>query len=198
MGELYGVSFRLRPGDGQGPEAYLAQQPYFQQMERFLVHETAVHFIDTFRYLLGEVSGVTARLRRLNSHIVGEEFGVILFDFTRGQTGVFDANRLNDHVAKNPRLTMGEMWLEGSSGVLRLDSDGGLWWKPHGETETKHQYIWSNAGFGGDSVYNFQNHVLAHLRYGAPLKNTARDYLRNLEIEEAVYCSAYNNSYVEL
>ena len=35
------------PGDGQGPDAYLARQPYFQAMERFLVHETAIHLIDT-------------------------------------------------------------------------------------------------------------------------------------------------------
>ena len=38
-----------------------------------------------------------------------------------GATGLFDGNRLNDHVAANPRRTMGEGWLEGSGGVLRLD-----------------------------------------------------------------------------
>jgi len=35
------VTFRLRPGDGQGPQAYLARQPYFQNMPRFLIHEPA-------------------------------------------------------------------------------------------------------------------------------------------------------------
>ncbi|MEZ5740638.1 MAG: hypothetical protein R3E68_15060 [Burkholderiaceae bacterium] len=54
----------MRLGDGQGPEAHLSRQPYFQQMPRFLVHETAIHFIDSFRFPLGEV-GPTARLRRL-------------------------------------------------------------------------------------------------------------------------------------
>jgi len=124
LGDLHGVAFRLRPGDGQGAEAYLGRQPYFQTMERFLVHETAIHFIDTFRYLLGEVTGVMARLRRLNPHIAGEDGGVIMFDFKGQRTGLFDGNRLNDHVAENTRLTMGEMWLEGSAGVLRLDGSG--------------------------------------------------------------------------
>jgi predicted dehydrogenase len=32
------ASFRLRPGDGQGPRAYLDRQPYFQKMPRFLIH----------------------------------------------------------------------------------------------------------------------------------------------------------------
>jgi len=40
-----------------------------------------------------------------------------------------DGNRLNDHVAANPRRTMGEMWIEGARGVLRLDGDARLWWK---------------------------------------------------------------------
>ncbi|MEM8665369.1 MAG: Gfo/Idh/MocA family oxidoreductase, partial [Pseudomonadota bacterium] len=64
LGELYQATFRLRPGDGQGPRAYLDRQPYFQQMPRFLVHETAIHFVDTFRYLFGEPETVYADLRR--------------------------------------------------------------------------------------------------------------------------------------
>jgi len=43
LGTLHSVAFRLRPGDGQGPRAYLDRQPYFQQMPRFLVTETAIH-----------------------------------------------------------------------------------------------------------------------------------------------------------
>ncbi|MEM8734353.1 MAG: Gfo/Idh/MocA family oxidoreductase, partial [Planctomycetota bacterium] len=36
---LHTISFRNRAGDGHGPEAYLARQPYFQTMPRFLVFE---------------------------------------------------------------------------------------------------------------------------------------------------------------
>ena len=198
LGNLHGVSFRLRPGDGQGPLAYLSRQPYFQHMARFLVHETAIHFIDTFRFLLGEVSGVTARLRRLNSHIVGEDAGIIVFDFATGQTGLFDGNRLNEHVAENTRLTMGEMWLEGSAGVLRLDGSARLWWKPQGGKEALHPYSWPDTGFAGDSVHALQAHVISHLRDGTCLENSAREYLRNIEIEEAVYRSAKENRHVPL
>ena len=62
LGKLYRATFRLRPGDGQGPEAYLERQPYFQQMERFLIHETAIHQLDVFRYLFGEVKALWADL----------------------------------------------------------------------------------------------------------------------------------------
>ncbi|MFS8085240.1 MAG: Gfo/Idh/MocA family protein, partial [Acidobacteriota bacterium] len=123
LGTPHGVAFRLRPGDGQGPRAYLDRQPYFQQMPRLLIVETAIHWIDTFRFLLGEVEAITARLRRMNPVITGEDAGILILEFTGGQMGLFDGNRLNDHVAANPRRTMGEMWLEGTAGVLRHDGD---------------------------------------------------------------------------
>jgi predicted dehydrogenase len=191
LGALHSVAFRLRPGDGQGPRAYLDRQPYFQQMPRFLVYETAIHFIDTFRYLMGEIEAVYARLRRVNPAIAGEDAGYIVFEFAGGAAGLFDGNRLNDHVARNTRRTMGEMWLEGSSGVLRLDGDARLWWKPHGGEEREHAYDRGREDtFGGGACEHLQRHVVRHLLEGAPLENSGRDYLANLRVQEAVYASA--------
>ena len=61
-----------------------------------------IHWIDTFRFLMGEVAAVTARLRRINPAIAGEDAGIIVFEFAGGATGLFDGNRLNDHVADEP------------------------------------------------------------------------------------------------
>jgi predicted dehydrogenase len=191
VGELYQVSFRLRPGDGQGPRAYLDRQPYFQTMERLLVHETAIHFIDTFRYLLGEVESVFARLKRLNPVIAGEDAGVILFEFRSGTRALFDGNRLVDHPAENRRLTMGELLVEGSAGVIRLDGDARLFFRPFGSNEGEPvPYEWQNVGFAGDSVRRLQQHVVDHLLERGQVVNTARDYLVNLQVEEAVYRSS--------
>lgn len=190
LGTPYQISFRLRPGDGQGPDAYLDRQPYFQKMERFLVHETAIHLIDSFRYLMGEVAAVSARLARLNPAIAGEDAGLILFEFQNGTRGLFDGNRLADHPAENRRLTMGEMLLEGAEASLRLDGDGRLFLRPHGLNEERPvDYVWENRGFGGDCVYRLQRHAVDCLT-GADsggLVNTGRDYLANLRIEQAVY-----------
>lgn len=190
LGRLHGISFRMRPGDGQGPNAYLNRQPYFQKMARFLIHETGIHFVDTFRFLMGEIRSVSADLRRLNPVIAGEDAGTVVFRFDGHTSGLFDANRLNDHVADNTRLTMGEMWLEGAEGVLRLDGHGRLWWKPHGGDESEHIYEWRQRGFAGDAVHATQAHIVAHLLDGQELVNSGRDYLRNIEIEEAIYRSA--------
>ena len=189
LGTPHDILFRMRPGDGQGPRAYLDRQPYFQTMERFLVHETAVHFVDTFRMLMGEVVSVYADLRRINPAIAGEDAGYVVLEFEDGTTGLFDGNRLNDHVAENTRLTMGEMWLEGSAGVLRLDGSGDLFWKPHGEAERSHDYAWSAQGFAGDCVYATNRHVLDAWQAGAPAETDGRAYLRNMELVEAIYRS---------
>ncbi len=178
--------------------AYLDRQPYFQTMPQLLVRETAVHFIDTFRYLLGEVRAVTARLRRLNPAIAGEDAGLLIFEFDDDATGLFDGNRLNDHVAQNPRRTMGEMWLEGERGVLRLDGDARLWWKPHHGPEQRHLYDRGNGAAFSGACTALQSHVLAHLRHGAPLENSARDYLANLQVQAAVYHSHASGRRVEM
>ena len=189
FGNILNITFRLRPGDGQGAGAYLERQPYFRQMKRFLIHETAIHFVDSFRYLMGEISGVQARLRRINDAIVGEDSGLVIFEFESGAIGLFDGNRHLDHVAENTRLTMGEMWLEGDRASLRLDGFGRLHIKNHGGVETEHKYEHSNRAFGGDCVFAFQKHVVDHLLKGAPIENTVSDYLRNLHIEETIYQS---------
>ncbi len=189
LGALHAISFRLRPGDGQGPRAYLDRQPYFQTQAQLLVRETGVHYVDTFRYLMGEVVAVTARLRRINPVIAGEDAGLVIFEFASSATGLLDGNRLNDHVARDPRRTMGEMWLEGSAGVLRLDGDARLWFKPHHGEEQLHLYeAGDDTAFGG-ACRALQAHVLRHLDHGDPLENAGRDYLRNRDIEAAIYQS---------
>jgi D-apiose dehydrogenase len=190
LGRVHGATFRLRPGDGQGPQAYLDRQPYFQQMPEFLVRETAVHFIDTFRFLMGEVRAVTARLRKLNPVIAGEDAGMLIFEFDDDRSGLFDGNRLNGHPATNQRRTMGEMWLEGERGVMRLDGEARLWWQPHGGVEAPHAYDdGADRGVFGGASTALQAHVLAHLRHGAALENGARDYLANLHVQAATYHS---------
>ncbi|NJM35524.1 MAG: Gfo/Idh/MocA family oxidoreductase, partial [Rhodomicrobium sp.] len=198
-GEVYQVGFRLRPGDGQGPGAYLDRQPYFQTMERFLIHETGIHWIDTFRFLLGEPDWVLADLRRLNPAIAGEDAGFFLYGFEDGRRALFDANRLCDHPAENRRRTMGECLVEGSKAVIRLDGDGRLWHRAFGANDWDEiPYECPAKGFGGDCVFALQRHVTGHMLNGTAVENTAKAYLRNLAIEDAVYRSAAEGRKIRL
>ena len=199
IGTLQNMSFRMRPGDGQGPEAYLDRQPYFQQMERFLVHETGVHWIDTYRYLAGEPQAVYADLRQLNPAISGEDAGYIIFDFPGNVRALLDGNRHIDHVAENHRFTMGEGHVEGTDGVLEIMGDGSVWFREKGSMTRKKIFeVVEHKGFAGDCVHALNAHVVAALLDGAQFENLANEYLKVIEIEEAVYRSAKEGCKVTL
>ncbi len=191
VGTLQQVTFRLRPGDGQGPDAYLARQPYFQKMDRFLVHETAVHWVDTFRYLLGDPLTVYADLRQINPAIAGEDAGYILSEHPNGVRALFDGNRHLDHDADNLRRTMGEAMFEGTKGTIELLGSGQVRLRPFGQSE--HQVLLpadSWDGFGGDCVHALQSHVVSGILENTPLENLAQGYLTVAHIERSIYASA--------
>ncbi|MET1414465.1 Gfo/Idh/MocA family oxidoreductase [Roseibium sp. HPY-6] len=190
IGDLHQVTFRLRTGDGQGPGAYLDRQPYFQTMPQLLIHETGVHWIDTFRYLIGEPEAVYADLRKMNPVIAGEDAGYFILDYPGGVRALFDGNRLLDHSAENCRTTLGEALVEGTRGTLSLAGDGSVRLRHFGTQEDKVLLAprqWE--GFGGDCVKNLICHVVDGLLDGKPLENEARDYLKVIAIEQAIYQS---------
>ena len=76
-------------------------------MERFLVHVTAIHFIDIFRDFFGEIETVMAELTQLNPHIAGEDAGLIIMNFENHARALLDGNRLSNHIATVRRQTIG-------------------------------------------------------------------------------------------
>lgn len=193
------MTFRLRTGDGQGPDAYLARQPYFQTMPKLLIHETGVHWVDVFRFLFGRPVAVYADLRRLNPAIMGEDAGLVIFEFEGGKRAVFDGNRLLDHAAENHRVTLGEGLFEGSGGTLDLRGDGSLHLRKFGETQSA-TVLPTEAyeSFGGDCVARLQRHVVDGLLHGTAFENEAADYLFVREIEAAIYQSSETGARVAL
>lgn len=188
--KLHSVYFRMRMGDGWRSDAYRNRQPYFRTMPRLLVYETGIHFIDTFRYLLGEVESVFGDLRKLNPEIAGEDCGMILFDFANGAKGIWDANRFNESHHPNPRYTFGEMLLEGNGGSIRLYNDGQITLQTLGEEAHNIAYHHEDKNFAGDCVYHLQKHFVACFLNNLPFETNGVAYLRNLEVQEAVYQSA--------
>lgn len=199
LGELFSISFCMRTGDGWGEEAYLDRQPYFREYPRLFVFETGVHFIDTFRYLLGEVQTVYARLHRLNAVIAGEDSGQIVFGFENGTTAVLDANRYNElDTDASPRYTFGTMRVDASKASLSLHPDGRMRIKLLGQPGYDHKYTHIDRGLGGDSCYHLQKHFVDGFLKGAPFESGGEDYLKTLRVVEACYESAALDQVVRL
>ena len=190
IGETFSLNFRMRMGDGWQKDAYLDRQPYFRTMPKLLVYETGIHFIDTFRYLAGEVRSVYAILRKLNKDIVGEDCCLVNFEFENGAVGLLDGNRYSESNYADPRYTFGEFLVEGSGGSIRLYLDGKLTVQPLGQKEKKHVYPHRQINFAGDCVYATQTHFVDKLMKGEPFETAGEDYLRSLAVQEAVYKSS--------
>jgi len=185
----HAINLHMRMGDGWQKDAYMNRQPYFREMERLLIYETGVHFIDVFRYLGGEISQVYAKLRTLNNNIKGEDFAWVQVDFANGTLGFIDANRYNENTSEDPRLTFGTVLIEGNKGSLRLYDTGKITVQPLGEKETEHKYSFENKNFSGDCVYATQRHFIDSLISEQPFETEVSSYLKNLEVQDAVYDS---------
>ena len=190
IGDVTHLYFRMRMGDGWGERAYLDRQPFFRDYPRLLVFETGVHFIDTFRFLLGEVEEVYANLRRLNPVIQGEETGQVFIRFTNGATAIWDANRYNEVESPSPRYTFGELRIDAMQGHLTMDTTSNIRVKLLGEPGQDIDYDRANVNFAGDCVYATQRHFVDCMLNGTEFETNGPDYLKTLAVVEAVYESA--------
>jgi predicted dehydrogenase len=190
IGDLHTMNFRKRMGDGWGDDAYLSRQPYFRDYPRLIVYENGIHFIDTFRYLAGEIKSVYAKLRKMNPVIAGEDWAMVMFDFEDDVIGFWDASRFNEPNYPHPRYTFGEFLVEGREGAIRLYSDGRITIQKLGKPETEHEYHHEMINFSGDCVYFTQRHFIDCLFDGTEFEPNGEDYLRSLKVQEAVYASA--------
>jgi D-apiose dehydrogenase len=190
IGEFNHLHMLTRLGDGWGERAYLDRQPFFRDYPRLLIYETGVHFIDTFRYLLGEVTEVDAHLRRLNPVIRGEDTGQLFLKFESGATAIWDANRYNETEAPNPRYTFGELRVDGAGGHLTMDSEANIRVKKLGQPGWNLDYPRQDRNFAGDCVYALQRHFVECMISGREFESSGRDYLKTLAVVFAAYASS--------
>jgi len=189
LGGLFSIAVRMRLGDGWPADAYLARQPFFRTYPRLLMYETGVHFLDTFRFLGGEITSIYARLQKRNPDIAGEDAGQVVCGFASGATAVLDASRFNEADTADARYTFGTVRLDGRQGHLELDLEGDLTLKPLGAPARRIDYPHERRGFAGDCVHALQQHFVDRLRDGAPFESTGEDYLRTTALVEACYRS---------
>jgi len=196
--KLHTINLRMRMGDGWQTDAYMNRQPYFREMERLLIYETGIHFIDVFRYLGGEITEVYAKLKTLNNNIKGEDFAWVNFDFANGGLGFLDANRYNENTSENPRLTFGTVLIEGDKGSLRLYDDGKITVQLLGKQEHEHNYRFIKKNFAGDCVFATQQHFVSSLVSQTPFETNVSSYIPNILVLEKIYESSKRSAPIKV
>ena len=198
IGDFTHIHFLMRMGDGWGEDAYLARQPFFREYPRLLIYETGVHFIDTFRFLLGDVATVVAETKQLNPAIRGEDAGQVLLKFRNGSTAIWDASRYNESEAANPRFTFGELRIDGTRGHLTMDLSSTIRVKRLGQPAVELDYPRERKNFAGDCVFFLQRHFVDCMVSGEEFESSGSDYLSNVRIVDAAYESARTGSSVRV
>lgn len=196
--QIHNINLKMRMGDGWGEDAYSNRQPYFRQMPRLLVYETGIHYIDVFRYLIGEIDALYGRLRTLNPVIAGEDSALVFFEFKNGTHGILDGNRYNEFNCKDARYTFGETIIEGNQGTIRLYSSGKITVQLLGKLEKEVNYQHQNKNFAGDCVFFAQQHFVRAFLNNLPFETNIEDYLKNIIAQEAIYQSNKDKSRILL
>ena len=187
VGHVFYAGVQMRTGDGRGPEPYEVQ-PYFREMPRLLIFETLVHFLDTLRFLMGEIETVSCSVRRVNPRIAGEDCVLMQIGFASGAVASVDANRISG--PNPPPVAFGHVRVEGDAGYARVAPDGSVFFCRYGEPERVTDFVPPRTGYKGDSVFAFEQHAVECLRTGRRAESEAADYLRTIAAVEACYRSA--------
>ena len=177
-------------------------QPYLAQSERFVIEDLGVHVLDVARYLMGEVSTLAARTRRVSPRVRGEDVATILLGHEGGATSVVEASYASRFAVDPFPETMIDV--EGEAGSVRLGQHYRLVTTDrHGATEEEVSppvLPWAERPWHGvqESVLAIQRHWVDCLRNGSVPMTAGRDHLRTLRLVDAAYESATTNATVIL
>jgi predicted dehydrogenase len=153
-------------------------QPYFVEMERFLLIESVIHLIDVTRFLGGRIKEVACDMRRLSGATKGEDT-VYLHLYLEGERrGIIYSTRCSEPDVKDPKCDHAR--IEGKEGFIRLDRDGTVTVKPLFKPARQHEYNIPQTGYRGDSCRATLRHFVDCLLSDECFETEGEDYLNQV------------------
>ncbi|MCZ3379888.1 Gfo/Idh/MocA family protein [Rhizobium sp. AG207R] len=197
IGEPFWGRFSFRSGYD-----VFSGQPYLAEGERFIIEDLGIHTLDIARFILGDVSSLTARTKRVNPKIKGEDVATILLDHENGATSIVDVSYASKLAAEPFPETLIE--LDGTKGSIRLSqgyrlevsgADGVTLSDASPQLLSWASRPWHNIQ---ESVLAIQQHWTDRLASGGETSTSGADNLKTLALVEAAYESAANGKSVDI
>ncbi|MBZ9668229.1 Gfo/Idh/MocA family protein [Mesorhizobium sp. ES1-3] len=177
-------------------------QPYLATGKRFIIEDLGIHILDIARFLLGDVSSLTARTTRINLAIAGEDVATMLMDHVGGATSVVDCSYATKLAVEPFPETLIE--LDGSDGTIRLAQSYRL--TVTGKSGTRVSDVsppllpWASRPWHNiqESVAAIQQHWIDCLASGQEPATSGADNLKTFALVEAAYASAASREPVQI
>ncbi|BAB53195.1 Gfo/Idh/MocA family protein [Mesorhizobium japonicum] len=177
-------------------------QPYLATGKRFIIEDLGIHILDIARFLLGDVSSLTARTARVNPAIAGEDVATMLMDHKSGATSVVDCSYATRLAVEPFPETLIE--IDGSDGTLRLAQ--GYQLTVTGKSGTTVRDIsppllpWASRPWHNiqESVLAIQRHWVDCLASGKEPATSGADNLKTFALVEAAYIGAASRQPVQI
>ncbi|RWB19830.1 Gfo/Idh/MocA family oxidoreductase [Mesorhizobium sp.] len=177
-------------------------QPYLATGKRFIIEDLGIHILDIARFLLGDVSSLTARTARVNPDIAGEDVATMLMDHEGGAISVVDCSYATKLATEPFPETLIE--LDGSDGTIRLAQGYRL--TVTGKSGTTVSDVsppllsWASRPWHNiqESVAAIQKHWIECLNAGKEPATSGADNLKTFALVEAAYAGAASRQPVRI
>ncbi|CAN7629426.1 Gfo/Idh/MocA family oxidoreductase [Rhizobium rhizogenes] len=197
IGEPFWGRFSFRSGFD-----VFSGQPYLAEGERFIIEDLGIHTLDIARFILGDVATLSARTKRVNPKIKGEDVATILLDHENGATSIVDVSYATKLGTEPFPETLIE--IDGTQGTIRLSQGYRLEVTgPNGTTisDASPQLLsWASRPWHNiqESVLAIQQHWTDRLSSGGETSTSGADNLKTFALVEAAYESAANGRTVDI
>ncbi|TPN84996.1 Gfo/Idh/MocA family oxidoreductase [Mesorhizobium sp. CU2] len=177
-------------------------QPYLATGKRFIIEDLGIHILDIARFLLGDVSCLTARAKRVNPAIAGEDVATMLMDHEGGVTSVVDCSYATKLATEPFPETLVE--IDGSDGTLRLAQGYKLTVTGRNGTAVSDVspplLSWASRPWHNiqESVVAIQKHWVDCLSSGVEPATSGADNLKTFALVEAAYAGAESGEPVRI
>ncbi|MBX2880827.1 MAG: Gfo/Idh/MocA family oxidoreductase, partial [Granulosicoccus sp.] len=177
-------------------------QPYLAEGKRFIIEDLGIHVLDIARYIMGEVTQLTARTDRVNPEIVGEDVATILMDHQSGRTSIVDCSYATRLIQEPFPETLIE--IDGTNGSIRLRQGYQLDVVSADQKRTVDVspplLPWASKPWHNiqESVLAIQTHWIESLANNAQPDTSGADNLKTLALVEAAYQSAQTKQPIKL
>jgi D-apiose dehydrogenase len=197
IGEPFWGRFSFRSGYD-----VFSGQPYLAKGKRFIIEDLGIHVLDIARCMLGDVTSLTARMKRVNPAITGEDVATILMDHYSGATSIVDCS----YATKLPKEPFPETLIEldGTEGTVRLRQGYRL--EVSGKNGRRAEDVsppvlpWASRPWHNiqESVLAIQRHWIECLKTDTQPATCGADNLKTFAMVDAAYQSAASGGLVRL